>query len=87
MVRGRKTMVKNPAAFGEFFRGSVAGYCALKQVFLLPSVRDNKMVVWRKVFLPLRIRATLGTPFYLDHLFPDLTTAPFWGPWESGPQK
>lgn len=87
MVRGRKMMVKNPAAFGKFFRDSVAGYCAPKQVFLLPSVWDNKMVVWRKVFLLLRIRTTLVTPFYLDHLFPDLTTATFGGPWESGPQK
>lgn len=77
MVQGRKMMVKNMTAFGEFFRENATRYGAQKQVLLLPSVRGNKTVVWKKVFFLSRIRATLVTSLYLDHLFPDLNTATF----------
>lgn len=87
MVQGRKTTGKNMTALGEFFWENVACYSAWKQVLLLPRVWGNKTAAWRNVFVLSRVRVTLVTSFYLDHLFPDLITATFWRCWELGPQN
>lgn len=81
MVQGRKTTGKNMTSLGEFFWENVACYSAWKQILLLPCVWGNTTAAWRNVFVLLRVRVTLVTSFYLDHLFPDLITATFWRPW------